>query len=598
MTSPPRTRYKRVLALLAAVSMLFAILATGPATAAIDTDEFTLAVLHNNDGESQLVNAGGGLEDFGGIARFATQARLQRAEARGDGYGSILLSSGDNFLAGPELAAGVENGVPFYDTLALDYLRYDAIAIGNHDFDFGPDFLAEFLSGYRIPGRPPYLSANLDFSAEPALQAFADAGVIRGSTIVGTAGELIGVVGFVTPNLRFISSPRDVVVDPDIAAVAQAEIDKLTARGVDKIIVISHLQDIDEDIALASELYGVDVMIAGGGDELLANDGDLLVPGDDLPFGAYPQIATGADGATIPIVTTAGDYKYLGRLDVTFDEAGHVTGWDGGPIRIAGGDNPDAVADNPIMQRLVVEPVSAYLEALASNVIATSEVALEGRRDPGVRTEETNLGNLMADSMLATARALGADFGVPEADVALQNGGGIRNNTLIPAGDITELDTFDIAPFANFVSVIPDIPREQFKEILENAYSGIPNADGRFAQVAGFTVEYSASGTAQVIDPDTGDITTPGTRVQRVVLDDGTVIVDGGAVVAGDDIVVATIDFLARGGDQYPFNGAAFTSVGVSYQQSLYDYIVDDLGGLISAADYPEGGEGRIVQLP
>ena len=151
-----------------------------------------------------------------------------------------------------------------------------------------------------------------------------------------------------------------------------------------------------------------------------------------------------------------------------------MTGWDGGPIRIAGGDNPDAVADNPIMQRLVVEPVSAYLEALASNVIATSEVALEGRRDPGVRTEETNDGNLMADSMLATARALGADFGVPEADVALQNGGGIRNNTLIPAGDITELDTFDIAPFANFVSVIPDIPREQFKEILENAYSGIP----------------------------------------------------------------------------------------------------------------------------
>ena len=289
MTSPPRTRYKRVLALLAAVSMLFAILATGPATAAIDTDEFTLAVLHNNDGESQLVNAGGGLEDFGGIARFATQARLQRAEARGDGYGSILLSSGDNFLAGPELAAGVENGVPFYDTLALDYLRYDAIAIGNHDFDFGPDFLAEFLSGYRIPGQtavperqPGLLARSLRcrHSQMPASSAAARSWAPPASCI--------GVVGFVTPNLRFISSPRDVVVDPDIAAVAQAEIDKLTARGVDKIIVISHLQDIDEDIALASELYGVDVMIAGGGDELLANDGDLLVPGDDLPVRRVP----------------------------------------------------------------------------------------------------------------------------------------------------------------------------------------------------------------------------------------------------------------------------------------------------------------------
>ncbi len=597
MTSRQRPGYRRVLVLLAALSMLFAVFAAGPATAGEDGD-FTLTVLHNNDGESQLVNAGGGIEDFGGIARFATQVQLQRADARQSGNGSILLSSGDNFLAGPELAAGVANGVPFYDTLALDYIRYDAIAIGNHDFDFGPDFLAEFLSGYRKPGRPPYLSANLDFSAEPALQAYADAGVIRGSTIVGTLGERIGVVGFVTPNLRFISSPRNVVVDPDIVTVAQNEIDKLTAKGIDKIIVISHLQDIDEDIALAAELYDVDIMIAGGGDELLANDGDLLVPGDDAVFGDYPQIGTGADGVTIPIVTTAGDYKYLGRLDVTFDDDGNVTGWNGGPIRIAGGDNPDAVPNNPIMQTLVVEPVGAFLDALASNVIATSEVALEGRRDPGVRTEETNLGNLMADSMLATARALAADFGVPEADVALQNGGGIRNNTLIPAGDFTELDTFNIAPFANFVSVIPDIPREQFKEILENAYSGIPNADGRFAQIAGFSVEYSASGTAQVIDPDTGEITTPGTRVQHVVLDDGTVVVDGGAVVAGEDIVVATIDFLARGGDQYPFNGAEFTSVGVSYQQSLFDYIVDDLGGLISAADYPEGGEGRIVQLP
>jgi 2',3'-cyclic-nucleotide 2'-phosphodiesterase (5'-nucleotidase family) len=587
----------RVLAMLAALSMLVAVFATGTGAAAGDEQhDFTLTVLHNNDGESQLVDAGGGIEDFGGVARFATQMWTQRQDAARSGYGSILVSSGDNFLAGPELAASVDNGIPFYDTQALDYLRYDAISFGNHDFDFNPSFLADFLSGYTKP--PAYVNVNLDFSNEPEMQAFVDAGVIRPSTVVNTARERIGIIGAVTPELSFISSPRDTIINSNIAELVQVQVDRLEARGIDKIVFISHLQDIDEDIALAAELSGVDVMIAGGGDELLANDDDLLVPGDEEPFGPYPMLATGADGATIPVVTTAGDYKYLGRLDVTFDDHGNVVGWDGGPIRIAGGDNPDAVRSNSILQRLVVDPVVEFLDALASNVIATSEVALEGRRDPGIRTEETNLGNLLADALLDAANDNAADFGVPEADVALQNGGGIRNNTLIPAGDITELNTFEIAPFPNFVSVVPDIPRDQFKQILENAYSSAPEANGRFAQIAGFSVEYDPNGTPMDIDDETGEILVEGTKVVNVTLDDGTAIVVDGVVQAGDDIVIATIDFLARGGDEYPFMGAAFTTVGVSYQQALFDYIVEDLAGLISAADYPEGGEGRIAQTP
>ena len=208
----------------------------------------------------------------------------------------------------------------------------------------------------------------------------------------------------------------------------------------------------------------------------------------------------------------------------------------------------------------------------------------------------------MADSMLWQTALLAGDFGVPAPDVAIQNGGGIRNDSLIPAGDITELDTFDMAPFPNFVSIVPDIPRAQFKEILENAVSrtqtgDTPGGTGRFAQIAGASFAYSASGTAQVLNAD-GTVATPGTRIQEVVLDDGTVIVTGGAVVAGPDLTIATIDFLARGGDQYPYRGAAFTTVGVSYQQALSNYIQTGIGGLISAADYPEGGEGRITELP
>lgn len=571
---------------------------TGHSEAAAAEDEtFTLTLLHNNDGESQLINAGSGLEDFGGVARFATQARAQRGDALAAGNGVLLISSGDNFLAGPEFNAGVSNGIPFYDTIALDYLRYDAIILGNHDFDFGPDVLADFLAGFRRPGRTPYLSANLDFSNEPELQALVEAGVIAPAAILQTKGEKIGVIGATTPQLPTISSPRDVIVNIDVAGIVQEQIDSLTAHGIDKIVFVSHLQDVNEDLALAQELTGVDVMIAGGGDEVLANPDDLLVPGD-TPFGAYPQIATGADGATIPVVTTAGDYKYLGRIDVTFDDAGEVVAFDGGPIRIAGGDNVDAVASNSTLQSLVVEPVEEALAALAANVIAVSDVDLNGLRNPGIRTQETGLGSLLTDSLLWQANELAASFGVPEAQVALQNGGGIRNNNIIPAGDFTELNTFDIAPFSNFVATVPDVPREQFKQILENSYSNVENADGRFSQVAGFTVEYSLSGTAQVIDLESGLITTEGTRVQSVVLDDGTVIVENGAVVAGDPITVATINFLADGGDQYPFMGLPYTTLGVTYQQSLSAFVQGPLAGVISGADYPFDGAGRIVQLP
>jgi 5'-nucleotidase len=178
--------------------------------------------------------------------------------------------------------------------------------------------------------------------------------------------------------------------------------------------------------------------------------------------------------------------------------------------------------------------------------------------------------------------------------VALQNGGGIRNNSLIPAGPLTELDTFAIAPFGNFVSVVPDVPRAQFKEVLENAVSLAPAADGRFAQVAGFRFSYDPAGTAQVVD-NAGNVLTPGERVRSVVLADGTVIVAAGQVVDGAPIVVATNDFSARGGDQYPFRGLPFTTVGATYQQALASYLVNDLGGLVSRADYPEGGSGRIT---
>src|ERR687891_135655 len=547
------TRTLRLALALAAALTLLLTLTAGPAAAGTKpAGEFWLTILHNNDGESQLLNAGAGLEDFGGVARFKTLVDNLKSDAttgppspqqQGIKRGVVMLSSGDNFLAGPEFNASLEKGVPFFDTIAMDLIGYDAAAIGNHEFDFGPDVLADFIRGFETD--VPFLSANLDFSDEPALQALVDDGRIAASTVVKERGEQIGIIGATTPMLRFISSPRNVGIDSDVPGAINDEVEALEAKGVNKIILISHLQSIEEDLALAPMLSGVDVMIAGGGDELLANPGDLLVPGDEgIVFGPYPLIATDGEGKDVPVITTPGSYKYVGELGVAFDKQGNVVAMNSGPVRVSGVE-PDAVEPDPVVQAEVTEPVEEALEALAQNVIATSEVDLDGRRAPGVRTMETNEGNLIADSFLYQATKLAASFGVEVPQVALQNGG------------------------------------------------------GRFAQVGGFRFTWDAAGTAQTLD-EGGNVVTPGTRVREVVLDDGTVVVSGGVVApAAAPIDVATIDFLARGGDQYPFRGLAFTTLGLTYQQALEGYLeeTDGLNGLITAAQYPEGGEGRITRL-
>jgi len=563
----------------------------------IATGPVRLTLLHNNDAESKLINAGRGLEDFGGVARFASVVQRERADVEADPSPHVwlMVSSGDNFLAGPEFNASLEKGVPYYDTIALDLIGYDAIDLGNHDFDFGPDVLANFINGFQV-NPPPYLSANLDFRNEPTLRALVNRGRLAKSTIITKEGYQFGIVGATTPNLTFISSPRNVIVGQDYAAAIQEEINRLEARGVNRIILISHLQSVEEDLALAPMLHGVDIMVAGGGDEVLANEGDLLIPGhEEAIFGPYPLLATDADGNRVPVVTTAGQYQYVGRLDVTFEDGqiSEIHTDVSGPKRVAGGDNPDAVAPDPEIQVRVVEPVAAAVAELGAKVVGITEVPLDARRSM-IRSRETNEGDLVADALLWQARQLAADFGAPTPDVAFQNGGGIRNDSIIPPGPITELDTFSMLPFPNFVTIVQDLTPEDFKALLENAVSRINEAGeaeghgtGRFAQIAGFRFTYDSRRPV-------------GERVLEAVLDDGTVMIQDGAIAeTARNVHAATIDFLARGGDEYSvgFADHPITLLGVSYQRALRNYIVDGLGGVISATDYPEGGLGRITNL-
>ena len=574
-----------VLALVAAgVATLAAPAGAQPTPVPISAEQFTLTILHNNDGESKLLPD----EESGypGVARFATMMKAMRGmfSARG---GTIALTSGDNFLASQELGVSLAREGPLYDSVALSGL-YDAMALGNHDFDLGPEVTARFIEGFDPP--VTFLSANADFSGEPVLQALVDSGVLAPSTVVETGGQRVGVIGAVTPLLPNISSPRDVMIS-DVLAAVRAEVASLTAGGVDKIILVSHLQGVDEEIALVADLADVDVVIAGGGDDLLRNDGDTCMP-DDEPAGPYPLLVADSTGTDVPVITAPGGYRCIGALTVTFDGDGNIVSHTG----VSNGVGFDVTPD-PAVQADVIEPLAAAVAEVDADVIGTSDVDLDGRR-ASVRTGSSNQGNLHADALRATAASLAAAFGTPVPDAAVQNGGGIRNDAVIPAGPITTGDTWDIAPFRNFV-VVGEVPRDTFHVLLEQAVDRIPGAGGQFPQVSGFRFTYDPDAPARETDR-AGDCSlagNPGSRIREVRLDDGTVIVRDGRVVPGDPVVLATIDFLANGGDCYPLAGIEFTKLGVSYQQALADYIARDLGGRITAADYPVGGDDRITAL-
>ncbi len=561
--------------------------------AAAPASEFTLRVLHNNDGESSLLE----------VDHFLATVNAERAASAAEGVPTIMLSSGDNFLAGSIFTLS-QNTNTYYDAMALDRIGYDALCLGNHDFDFGPAVLADFIESYELT-TPPYLSANLDFSTEPELAGLAAAGRILPSTVLNVEGEQVAVIGLTTPLLNGISSPGLVGINSDIVGVVQTEVDAYEAAGINKIIVISHLQSVTNDMDLAGALTGVDLIIAGGGDQLLTNS---LYDTDYDVYGSYPLATTDADGGPAYVVTTIGNYRFLGSLKMTFDADGHVTSIHSDESDVIQVDTSEGAASDADMYTSVVAPLEAALSQ--TQVIATTEIDFDVRKNI-IRSRETGIGNIIADSYLSKARewALMQGHDVPQMGFA--NGGGIRSNTIYPAGEITDQDAGNILPFPNYISIMEDVPSFVIKYVFENAYSQVSldetgelvGDDGRFAHIADATIVYDIAGEAYTHDAS-GTPVVEGSRILSMVLADGTVVVENGVAVEGVTVDIASVDFSLNGGDFYPFDlaGSPVLVSEFAALDAFIDYLTTDLGGLVEAAEYvqdPGMDAGRIqVQTP
>jgi 2',3'-cyclic-nucleotide 2'-phosphodiesterase (5'-nucleotidase family) len=627
-----------------------------------------LTLLHNNDGESSLLGqattVSGTPLDVAGVAAFASVTDRERRAARAQGNSVLNVYAGDAVLASSNLACSlppVPPSTPVYDAVAQRQIDYDAHILGNHEFDFNPDFLQRFIEGFRTNGKltQPFLSSNLDFSGEPGFDGLVDAdGIITGVTtddrvvakskIVNdrVTGGRFGVVGATTPSLPTISSPRNVTVTPDLpstAAAVQAEVDRLRDDyGVERIIFVSHLQDLTNDKALVALLSGVDVAVAGGGDELLGNPsipaGVQFLPNEPAPVGDYPTLQADADGTSVPIVTTSGTYRYAGRIDVVFDADGDVASVDSPdsyPRRVipktANSDLlgiTDSVVPDAAITTSAVNPVAACTAAFNTPIVNT-EVPLTTARGtnsfsaPGVRVSETNTGNTVTDGFLDAYDTYAPAAGLPARGpgnpvIAVQNGGGIRDNAgpVLPVGGVvpgavTRKNTLDTLSFlSNVMTVVNDVSPTELEEILERSAASLPGAGGQFLQLAGIKVTYDVSEPAQVITA--GVVTTAGNRVVSAELPDGTKLIDAGLPVAGAPSVrIITNSFTAAGGDNFTtllnLPASDRVNLGATYEQAWVEYLqglpAGAPGGLpsrptITGTQYPVGGEGRITIQP
>jgi 2',3'-cyclic-nucleotide 2'-phosphodiesterase (5'-nucleotidase family) len=614
--------------------------------------DYTLQLLHLADGEAGLLAA-------------QTAPNLAALVDAYDGHypNTLILAGGDNWIPGPflnagtdpsvrsalntasgstiSLAASTNHPIAAVDIAIHNVIGVEASTIGNHEFDLGSRVFRDSFTPASVTGwvgaNFPHLSANLDFSGDADLSprftavpingtttAVPDASTVKGrivpTAVITKGGEKIGLIGVTTQLLEGISSPSGTEVlgfptgpGPNgevdnmdlLATQIQPYINELIAEGVDKIVLMSHLQQLANEQSLATKLSGVDVILAAGSNTRLgdANDVPVAFPGHAATFAdTYPLLTSGMDGKPTLIVNTDNEYTYVGRLVVDFDANGEIivanlannTAINGAYAATAANvasawgvtevDLPTtafATGTKGAKVKSMTDAVQNVILVKDGTLFGYTDVYLEGERVV-VRNQETNLGNMTADSMVSVGQI--AD---PTAAfvAAFKNGGGIRaqigavdvatGNKLPPvanpaagkpAGAISLLDIENSLRFNNRLMICDTTPAG-LKAILEHGVALLGN-QGRFPQIGGVRFSFDSTLTA-------------GSRVRSIVLIDDTgatvarVMADGALLPTAPALIsVVTLNFLAQGGDGYPFKANA----------DNFRYLLDN-GTLTAAVD-------------
>ncbi len=504
----------------------------------------TLTILHTNDFHSKVEpisrfdspcsaedNSAG--ECFGGYARLVTAIEAARSRAAEKSNAGVLLVDGGDQFQGSLFYTYYKGKVA---AEMMNSLGYDAMTVGNHEFDDGPVVLRAFADTVEFP----VLMSNGDVANEPQL-----AGKILKSTVIEKGGERYGLIGLTPENTGELASPGRNVTFSDPVSAVQTEVDKLEAEGIDRIIVLSH-SGYGTDQRVATETTGVDIIVGGHSNTLLSNT-------DENAAGPYPTMV----GDTA-IVQAYAYGKYLGELSVSFDADGVIDQVSGDPIIIDG----QVIEDEATLAR--VSELAEPLDGIRTQVVAGTSADIDGSRDV-CRVQECEMGNLVADAMLARVKSQGID-------IALMNAGGIRAS--IGAGEVTMGDVLTVLPFQNTLSTF-SLSGADVVAALENGVSEVEEVAGRFPQVAG--VQY-------VFDPSS----PVGERIVDVLVagEDGFAPIDLDAIYG-----IVSNDYVRKGGDGYAVFADRASDV-YDYGPSL-DAVVADY--LAASGSYQPTLDGRIA---
>ena len=481
--------------------------------------DYELNILHINDLHSRIESINkfdstcsaeeeGKNECFGGVARLKTLIDQKRQELTGKNV--LLLNAGDNF-----------QGSLFFTTYKgtaeaefLNLMKFDAMTVGNHEFDEAEDGLASFLDKVTFP----VVTANVLPSHKSKI-----GDRIKPSIVLDVGGEKIGIVGAVandTPELSSVGP--DILIGEDVATITSA-IEEIKKQGVDKIIALTHV-GYPRDLAAIAKIPDVDVVVGGHSHSLLSNT-------DEKAEGPYPTMVDNPGGYQVPVVQAGSYSKYLGDLVVTFDDNGVVKAAKGDPILVDSSVKPDeAVAAR-------IKELAKPIEELRSKVIAKTEAPIDGSRET-CRAKECEMGSLVADAMLDRVKGQGVT-------VAITNGGGLRAS--IDGGDVTMGEVITVLPFQNTLSTF-QLKGSDIRAALENGLSQVEEGGGRFPQVAGLKYSFDRSKPA-------------GSRLVSVEVKEGDAFA---ALDPEKTYSLVSNNFMRGGGDGY----AVFKDKG----ENAYDY--------------------------
>ncbi|XP_051168986.1 apyrase-like [Leptopilina boulardi] len=438
---------------------------------------FELSVIHINDFHARFLQTGPASDIcdeemhehtcIGGIARVYTASKKLLNE-RPNG---IFLNAGDMY-----------QGTIWYNLFKwnvtaqfMNLLPHDALTLGNHDFDNGIAGIVPFLQRMKYP----VVVANLDITEEPTLKD-----LFTNSTIIEKSGRKIGVIGVLLSTSYMISRTENLIFIDEVIAI-NAEAEKLKAKGVEILIVLSHC-GLDIDRIIAAKCPNIDIIVGGHSHTFLYTGPEPYI---DIPEDEYPVHVKQNSGRSVLIVQASAFTRYIGNLTVWFDSNNEIVDWEGNPILL-----DHSIREDPEILK-ALKPWKKMADVKGKQIVGSTKVYLDGKYV--CRRGECNMGNLIADSMVDYN--IGKDTNKTfwtRASIGIINVGGIRSSITNDPETIRYEDLIGVQPFENTLETV-EFQGKSILKFLEEAVLKSRSQNefvGRlFYQWSGIKVTYNLS---------------------------------------------------------------------------------------------------------